>query len=114
MTREHISALTLMTSYHAQLSKGRKNVIAIQKTGSFQNQQSMFQLLIKYSSGYDNEKTNKQTNYTATSNNNQKSLIDNIAFAKVSCLCNISLFFFNSLVSLCHSANIFRLTIYKI
>ena len=114
MTREHISALTLMTSYHAQLSEGRKNVTAIQKTGSFQNGHSMFQLPIKYSSGYDNEKTNKQTNYTATSNNNQKSFIDNIAFAKVSCLCNTSLFFFNSLVRLCHSANIFRLTIYKI
>ena len=83
-----------MTSYHAQLSKGRKNVTAIQKTGSFQNEQSMFQLLIKYSSGYDNEKTNKQTNYTATSNNNQKSLVDNIAFAKVSCFCNTSFFFF--------------------
>ena len=50
-----------MTSYHAQLSKGRKNVTAIQKTGSFQNGQSMFQLLIKYSSGYDDEK-NQQTN----------------------------------------------------
>ena len=96
MTREHISALTLMTSYHAQLSKGRKNVIAIQKNkNSFQNGHSMFQLPIKYSSGYDNEKTNKQTNYnyTATSNNNQKSLVDNIAFAKVSCLCNTSFFF---------------------
>ena len=104
-----------MTSYHAQLSKGRKNVIAIQKNkNSFQNGHSMFQLPIKYSSGYDNEKTNKQTNYTATSNNNQKSLVDNIAFAKVSCLCNTSLFFFNILVSLCHSANIFRSTIYKI
>ena len=61
------------------------------------------------------KKTNKQTNYTATSNNNPKSLVDNIAFAKVSCLCNTSLFFFfNILVSLCHSANIFRSTIYKI
>ena len=56
-----------MTSYHAQLSKGMsrnvtgKNVTAIQKTGSFQNGQSMFQLSIKYSSGYGNEKkpTNK-------------------------------------------------------
>ena len=57
-----------MTSYHAQLSKGMsrnvtgKNVTAIQKTGSFQNGQSMFQLSIKYSSGYGNEK-NQQTNW---------------------------------------------------
>ena len=39
------------------------------------------------------KKTNKQTNYKATSNDNQKLLVDNIVFAKLSCLFTTSLFF---------------------
>ena len=101
MTRKHIFCahfndfVSRSTFERHELKRNRKNVTSIQKTGSFRNGQSMFQLSIKYSSGYDNEKTNKQTNYTATSNNKQISLVDNIAFAKVSCLLTTGLFFWH-------------------